>query len=144
VVNASADDDAPLTAPGEDEVLRAATAIVDAYSATDGALYFSLFAPDATFCFHTEPVRLDNRHQYEVLWDQWTAEGWRVRSCVSTGQLVQTFPGGAVFSHDVATSVETPDGVEDYRERETIVFRTESDHLVAIHEHLSPVTSATD
>jgi hypothetical protein len=64
-----------------------------------------------------------------------------VRDCTSSNQLVQTFPGGAVFSHDVATTVATADGDEDLRERETIVFRSDDDGLIAIHEHLSPAAS---
>jgi ketosteroid isomerase-like protein len=124
--------------PHRDEVSRAAAAIVDAYAATETDAYFACFAPEATFCFHTEPALLNDRAAYERLWQDWTSHGWRVRSCVSTAQLVQTFPGGAVFTHDVATTVDTPDGQDSYRERETIVFRAD-EQLIAIHEHLSPV-----
>jgi uncharacterized protein (TIGR02246 family) len=126
------------TAPSERDALAAASAIVDAFAATDGERYFSLFAPDATFVFHTEPARLENRAEYEALWREWIASGWRVTSCVSSAQRVQLLPGGAVFTHSVSTSVETPDGPESYHERETIVFRSEPDGLLAIHEHLSP------
>jgi ketosteroid isomerase-like protein len=125
--------------PHRDEVRRAAAEIIDAYAATETDAYFGCFAPDATFCFHTEPARLDDRAAYERLWHDWVSHGWRVRSCVSTAQLVQTFPGGAVFTHDVATTVDTGDGQESYRERETIVFRVDAEQLIAIHEHLSPV-----
>jgi ketosteroid isomerase-like protein len=125
--------------PDADEVRRAAAVIVDAFAATEGNRYFACFAPDATFCFHTESARLNDRATYERLWREWTLHGWRVRSCVSSAQLVQTFPGGAVFTHEVATTVETADGEDHYRERETIVFRADADRLVAIHEHLSPV-----
>ncbi len=124
--------------PTSDEVIREAAAIVDAFSETDGERYFACFAPDATFCFYPEPARLDDRASYERLWAQWTADGWSVRDCTSSNQLVQTFPGGAVFSHDVATTVATADGDEHLRERETIVFRSDGDRIVAIHEHLSP------
>nr|MDQ2698596.1 hypothetical protein [Actinomycetota bacterium] len=73
---------------------------------------------------------------------------------------VQTFPGGAVFSHSVATTVETGEGTDSYRERETIVFRVEESsadfrvddsgtatdaaapRLIAVHEHLSPMPDA--
>jgi hypothetical protein len=47
--------------PTSDEVMRAAAAIVDAFSETDGTRYFACFAPDATFCFYPEPARLDDR-----------------------------------------------------------------------------------
>jgi ketosteroid isomerase-like protein len=124
--------------PTEQAVLTAASAIVDAYAATDGPRYFSLFAPDASFIFHTEPARIEDRAAYERLWQEWVVAGWAVTSCVSSARRVQSFPGGAVFTHSVGTSVTTADGPETYRERETIVFRLEADTLVAIHEHLSP------
>jgi hypothetical protein len=63
---------------------------------------------------------------------------------------VQTFPGGAVFTHSVDTTVDTGEGTESYRERESIVFRVEgaagasSQRLVAMHEHLSPMPDAAD
>ncbi|WP_404434511.1 nuclear transport factor 2 family protein [Microbacterium lacus] len=124
--------------PTEEDVRAAASAIVDAFAATDGARYFSLFAPEATFVFHTEPERLEDRAAYEALWQEWVASGWRVTSCTSSDPHVQVLPGGAVFAHSVSTSVDTADGPESYRERETIVFRAEGDALIAIHEHLSP------
>ena len=124
--------------PDEQEVLAAADAIVEAFAATDGERYFATFAPEATFVFHTEPARLDDRATYERLWTEWIESGWRVTSCTSSNRHVQTFPGGAVFAHDVDTAVETGDGPDAYRERETIVFRADGDRLVAVHEHLSP------
>ena len=124
--------------PTEQEVMAAASAIVDAFAATDGDHYFAGFAPDATFIFHTEPTRLGSRVEYERLWSGWIDGGWRVLECESSQPAVQSFPGGAVFSHNVFTRVEA-DGTEDaYRERETIVFRFDGDQLVAVHEHLSP------
>jgi ketosteroid isomerase-like protein len=126
------------TTPSEQDVLDAASAIVDAFAATDGERYFSLFAPDATFVFHTEPERLDDRAAYERLWRDWVDSGWSVTSCASSGRRVQVFPGGAVFTHSVSTSVQTADGPESYAERETIVFRSDAGALIAIHEHLSP------
>jgi len=128
----------PARTPEPDEVLAAAAEIVDAFAATDGERYFARFAPDTSFVFHTEPGRLDDRAAYERLWSEWVDGGWRVLSCDSSNQLVQVFPGGAVFSHDVATAVDTGDGEDRYRERETIVFRVDGDALIAVHEHLSP------
>lgn len=127
-----------MTVPTREAVEAAASAIVDAFAATDGERYFSLFAPDTTFVFHTEADRLDNRAEYEALWREWVASGWRVTSCTSSAQKIQTFDGGAVFTHTVDTSVVTADGPESYRERETIVFAEAGGDLVAIHEHLSP------
>lgn len=126
--------------PTEQEVLEAARAIVDAFAATDTARYFAGFAPEASFIFHTEGQRLESRAAYEELWNGWITEGWSVISCGSTDRLVTAFAGGAVFAHDVATTVRTSAGEESYRERETIVFRREPDgKLLAIHEHLSPM-----
>ncbi len=127
-----------MTTPDPAAVEAAAAAIVDAFGANDGDRYFDGFAPEATFVFHTEPRRLENRAEYERLWDEWVESGWRVTSCSSSDRRVQVFDGGAVFSHTVDTSVETADGPESYRERETIVFTADGDRLLAVHEHLSP------
>lgn len=128
-----------LRQPSSDEVSEVAAQIVNAFSATDAERYFSLFAPEASFIFHTEQDRLDSRAAYEALWSGWVADGWAVVACDSTNHQVTAFPGGAIFSHDVTTTVQTGDGEESYEERETIVFRCEPDgRLLAIHEHLSP------
>lgn len=129
--------------PDRAAVEAAADAIIDAFAATDGERYFAGFSPDATFIFHTEPARLDDRAAYERLWGGWVDSGWRVASCASTDRLVQVWPGGAVFTHAVETAVETPDGPSAYRERESIVFALDGDRLVAVHEHLSPLTEPT-
>lgn len=124
--------------PDRQEILAAAAQIVTAFSANDAAAYFGAFAPDASFVFHPEPRRLNSRAEYEELWQGWIADGWRVLSCVSTDQLAHGFPGGGVFSHTVATTVDLGNGAQDsYLERESIIFRTEADGLLAVHEHLS-------
>ncbi len=128
--------------PTETEVLAAADAIIDAFRATDTERYFAGFAPDATFIFHPEAARLNSRDEYERLWAGWVESGWRVTGCGSTDRLVQVFPGGAVFSHTVATSIDSADGPDAYVERESIIFRTTDDGgLVSIHEHLSTTPS---
>lgn len=127
-----------MTTPDPAAVEAAASAIVDAFAATDTDRYFAGFSPDATFLFHTEPHRLEDRGAYEKLWGEWLESGWKVTSCTSTDRRIQVFDGGAVFSHTVDTSVQTADGPESYRERETIVFAAAGDRLVAVHEHLSP------
>ena len=130
------------TQPSEEAVLAAADAIVAAFSATDTDRYFAGFASDASFVFHSEPARIESRGEYERLWNGWIAGGWRVLDCTSTQRRVQSFPGGAVFSHSVETSVHTGERDESYRERETIVFRVDDDGgLSAIHEHLSAPTT---
>ncbi|TJY69545.1 DUF4440 domain-containing protein [Arthrobacter sp. CAU 1506] len=130
-------------APSIEQVKDAAANIVSAFAATDTDRYFAGFAPEASFVFHTEQDRLEGRAAYESLWAEWLNDGWRVVDCQSSNQHVTVFPGGAVFVHDVATTVALPDGEDSYRERETIVFRHDADgRLVAVHEHLSPMTTA--
>ncbi|RKW70509.1 nuclear transport factor 2 family protein [Galactobacter caseinivorans] len=134
-----------LRTPALEEILAAAAQIVRAFAANDGTEYFTAFAPDASFVFHTEPGRLDARAEYEALWQGWIAEGWRVLKCVSTEQLAQAYPGGGIFSHTVATTVDLGNGTQDsYRERESIVFRTDGDGLLAVHEHLSTLSALDD
>lgn len=129
-----------MNTPTEQQVLDAADAIVAAFEATDTDAYFTGFAEDASFIFHPEDARLNSRAEYEAVWAGWLADGWRVTSCASSDRLVQTFPGGAVFSHTVATSVDSNAGPDSYVERETIVFKDSGGgSLVAIHEHLSTV-----
>lgn len=126
--------------PSETQVLAAADAIVAAFSATDTEAYFAAFSADASFIFHPEPARLNSRNEYEELWASWLESGWHVVSCDSSDRLVQTFPGGAVFSHTVATSIDSAEGPASYVERESIIFRvSEGEQLIAVHEHLSTI-----
>jgi ketosteroid isomerase-like protein len=150
-------------------VLAAAGRLVAAFAATDTRAYFDCFAPDATFVFHAEGKRLDDRAEYEALWVTWVESGWRVVSCDSTARRVQVVGDVAVFTHDVRTVTSAPAespaagpastepalGDTDAakpgagvvhtttRERETIVFTRTADGLVAIHEHLSPAPPDT-
>ena len=129
-----------MNTPTEQQVLNAADAIVAAFEATDTDAYFAGFAEDASFIFHPEDARLNSRAEYEKIWAGWLKDGWRVTACTSSDRLVQTFPGGAVFSHTVATSIDSNGGPDSYVERETIVFKEAGGgSLVAIHEHLSTV-----
>ncbi len=122
-----------------EDVLAAADDLVAAFAATDTEAYFDCFSPDATFVFHPENARLDDRAAYEALWDGWLAAGWRVVSCTSTDRLVQLLGEVAVFTHTVRTTT-SEDGAESTSvERETIVFTRVGDRLLAVHEHLSPV-----
>lgn len=126
--------------PTPDAVLAAAGRIIEAFASTDTAAYFAGFDATASFIFHPEAARLNSRAEYEALWEGWIASGWRVTACSSDDRLVQVFPGGAVFSHTVHTSIDSAEGPDSYVERESIVFRAEDDgSLIAIHEHLSTV-----
>ncbi|WP_392959002.1 YybH family protein [Streptomyces sp. LN245] len=126
------------------EVRAAADELVAAFA--EGRLddYFGAFAPDATFVFHTKPQRLGSTAEYRALWQRWVEQdGFRVLGCTSSAQLVQPFGDTAVFSHDVETRVATNAGEETVHERETIVFARSADGAwLAVHEHLSPRTTA--
>ena len=118
-------------------VLTAAEELIAAFAATDTAAYFACFSPDATFVFHPEPHRLDDRAAYEQLWASWLDGGWRVVSCQSSDRLVQIYGDTAVFTHTVDTVVSVGAEHTALRERETIVFVLDGDRVVAVHEHLS-------
>jgi len=129
----------------EREVAAAAERLVAAFAATDTEAYFACFAEHASFVFHTEPDRLDNREDYRLLWKSWLAEGWRVLGCASSNRRIQLAGAAAVFSHDVATTIETGAGREILNERETIVFARDADgEVLAVHEHLSPLPGPSD
>lgn len=121
-----------------DEVLQVADRLVAAFAATDTTAYFDSFSADATFVFHPEPARLDDRAAYEILWASWLDAGWRVESCVSSERRVQVYGDSAVFSHTVDTVTAVDGQRTTTRERETIVFVRTGDRLLAVHEHLSP------
>lgn len=123
----------------EHEVLAAADHLVAAFAATDTDAYFACFAPEASFVFHPEAERFDDRATYERVWAGWLADGWRVVSCESTERLVQVYGDTGILSHRVRTEVEVGGERTTTEERETIVFvRSDSGELLAVHEHLSP------
>lgn len=126
------------------EVAAAAAAIVAAFGRHDAKAYFALFAPDATFVFHTTAQRLNSRAEYEAEWAKWEKEdAFRVRSCKSTDQRVQVFGDVAVFTHSVQTELSAKGGASTVRERETIVFQRRGGKWIAVHEHLSPYPEPT-
>ena len=134
-----------MSTPTHAAVRDAADAIVQAFAATDTARYFAGFSPDATFIFHSEPGRINSRQEYETLWQGWVESGWKVTECRTSAPLIQVFPGGAVLSHTVHTSIDTPEGSDSYTERETIVFTMgQTGALVAMHEHLSTVPEGAE
>jgi ketosteroid isomerase-like protein len=123
----------------EAEVLAATDRLVEAFAATDTEAYFGCFAPDASFVFHPEAERFDDRSTYERVWAGWLADGWSVVSCESTDRLVQVHGDTAVMSHTVRTVTSVAGEQDETLERETIVFARASGALLAVHEHLSPV-----
>jgi ketosteroid isomerase-like protein len=129
----------PVASAASREVTAAAAAIVDAFGRHDPKKYFSHFAPDATFIFHTTPKRLNTRAEYEAEWAVWEKEdGFRVRSCKSSDQRVQILGDVAVFTHSVQTELSTKQGSSTVQERESIVFHRRGGKWIAVHEHLSP------
>ena len=124
----------------ESQVMAAAAEIVDAFRSNDDPRYFSRFADDAVFVFHTTAQRLRSRAAYEAEMASWREQaGFKVLACDSSeGQVISLGPDAAAFVHDVVTTL-IMDGVEStVRERETIVFRRVSNGWLAVHEHLSP------
>jgi ketosteroid isomerase-like protein len=121
------------------DVLAAAQAIVNAFGHNDRDAYFALFDPTATFIFYTTPYRLNDRAAYEKEWSKWDKEsGFRVRSCSSSDQKVQSFGDTAIFTHSVRSDISTNQGESTLRERETIIFHRINGRWIAVHEHLSP------
>lgn len=134
-------------------VQAAADTLVSAFA--EGRLddYFAAFAPEATFVFHSTPVRLTSTSEYRALWQTWVdQDDFRVLGCTSTSPLIQLLGSTAVFSHEVETVISTREGEETLRERESIVFRLTSGQAtpdgeaprrwLAVHEHLSPAPEA--
>lgn len=120
-----------------DEARAAADAIIAAFGSHDTQRYFAGFAPEASFLFHNVDRRLDSRADYEQLWAQWEAEGFRVQGCRSSDQaLTRVGDDVVVFTHRVRTTIAGE--LDEQRERETIVLRRGADgRWLAVHEHLS-------
>jgi ketosteroid isomerase-like protein len=127
-----------------DEVLAAASKIVDDFGNHQTADYFAGFSADATFMFYTHTERLDSRAAYEALWAKWESEdGFKVHGCRSSNQLVQLIgQDAAVFTHLVSSDIEFAGEVSTVEERETIVFAKVGGRWLAVHEHLSPNSSS--
>jgi ketosteroid isomerase-like protein len=123
-----------------DDVLAAASTLVDAFARGDLEAYFGCFEPGASFLFHTTDRPLLSTEAYREEWARWVRDdGLRILSARSSGQHVQDLGDVAVFLHEVETVVSTTGGEETIAERETIVFRRQPDgSWKAVHEHLSP------
>jgi hypothetical protein len=117
---------------------------VDDFGHHRTADYFAGFTTDASFMFYTHSERLDSRAAYEALWAKWETEDcFKVHGCRSTNQLVQLIGNdAAVFSHLVSSDIEFAGEVSTVAERETIVFALVNGAWMAVHEHLSPETTA--
>ena len=124
----------------EDDVRRAAEALVSAFGRGDLDAYFACFADDATFLFHTIDRLLPSTDDYRREWARWANEDrFRVVACDTTDTVIRAFGDWAVLTHRVRTTVATDDGESVLEERETIVFARSGDgRWLAVHEHLSP------
>ena len=125
-----------ITAAGD--VGEAAAELVAAFSRHDTASYFAAFAPDATFIFHNTERVLRSRTEYQELWSEWEAGGFRVLGCTSNdGQVQMLGEDVGVFFHTVRTTLADGDGSIESGERETIVFQRLGGAWLGVHEHLS-------
>jgi len=125
----------------ETDALRAVDTIIDNFGSNQRGAYFSGFAPEATFVFHSSPVRVESRADYESTWDDWVRDsGFEVVRCSSSARRIQLFGDVAVFTHDVETILRLDGVPETQRERETIVLEFRDGHWLAVHEHLSART----
>jgi len=121
-------------------VLTAASRLLEAFASGDLDGYFGAFTPDATFIFHSVETPLGSRAEYRTAWDGWVdAIGLRILGCTSDRQAVHfVTPDVALFTHSVRVTASTRDGVQQRRERETIVFVRQADgRWLGAHEHLS-------
>lgn len=134
-----------MTDDAERAALTVIDEIIDDYAHHRREAYFSRFAEDATFVFHTSPSRLESRAEYEALWRSWEDDhAFRVIACRSSQRRIQMIGAVGVFSHTVDTTM-TMDGVqEQFTERETIVVARTDGRWRGIHEHLSGIDVPED
>lgn len=135
----------PRTDAARAEVLAAARSIIAAFAGGHVDEYFSRFHPAATFVFGETPVVLGSRDEYRAEWRRWVDEdGFEVLACDSSTQRADVFGATGVFTHTIVSRIRTHDGVDESRERETIVFARQDDgEWLAVHEHLSPAPPAS-
>ena len=124
----------------EVKVLATANALIDAFGNHRRDEYFSFFAPEALFIFHSSDKVFHARAEYEKEWREWEEAGLRFVACASHDQRVTRLGADVfLFTHRCQTTVEQGGGTEQLDERESIVFRLGADGTcLAVHEHLSP------
>lgn len=124
------------------QVSQAAAELVAAFASNDTQRYFACFSEDASFVFHTLPQPLLSRQQYQTLWQQWQADGFKVLDCQSSNASITLQGELAIFIHDVDTRISLNGEEQQLAERETILFRRHDSRWLACHEHLSVVSPA--
>ena len=124
----------------EQEVRRAAAALVASFARNDLEAYFSCFSPDATFLFPTMATLLPSRAAYREEWAKWQREqDFLILDCSTSDTHVQVHGDTGVLTHRVRTTLRASGSTSVLDERETVVFRRQDDgQWLAVHEHLSP------
>lgn len=122
------------------QVLAAAGHLLGVFGENRVEDYFACFTPDATFIFHGLDHRLASLADYRSAWAGWVRDlDLRILGAAAQQQTVDFIaPGVALYTHSVQVKVSTKNGVEQRRERETVVFVRQSDQRwLGVHEHLS-------
>lgn len=119
------------------DITSAAEAIVDAFERNDEIDYFSRFSPTCTFIFAPDNRVHVDRASWQAAWVQLQESGWRVLACRTLESGVRVLGNGGVFWHVLETTALVDGEQQTYRERETIVFESTQEGLLAVHEHLS-------
>lgn len=131
-----------MTSTGEmkTQVLAAAAHLLDAFGQNRVEDYFACFTPDATFIFHGLDRRLASIADYRTAWAGWVHDlDLRILGAWSRQQTIDFIaPGVALFTHSVQVKASTTNGIDNRRERETVVFVRQPDgRWLGVHEHLS-------
>jgi ketosteroid isomerase-like protein len=122
------------------QVLAAATHLLGVFGQNRVEDYFACFTPDATFIFHGLETRLASIADYRTAWAGWVRDlDLRILGASSQQQTVDFIaPGVALFTHSVKVKASTTGGIDNRRERETVVFVRQPDgRWLGVHEHLS-------
>ncbi len=122
------------------QVLAAATHLLGVFGQNRVEDYFACFTPDATFIFHGLDYRLASIADYRAAWAGWVLDlDLRILGAWSQQQTVDFIaPGVALFTHSVQVKASTRSGIDNRRERETVVFVRQPDgRWLGVHEHLS-------
>jgi ketosteroid isomerase-like protein len=122
------------------QVLAAASHLLGVFGENRVEDYFACFTTDATFIFHGLDHRLASIAEYRAAWTGWVRDlHLRILGASSQQQTVDFIaPGVALFTHSVQVKASTKNGIEQRRERETVVFvRQPDDRWLGVHEHLS-------
>lgn len=122
------------------QVRAAATHLLTVFGENRIEDYFACFTPEATFIFHGLDRRLASLAEYRAAWVGWVRDlDLSILGAASQNQTVDfVTPGVALFTHSVQVTARTTQGVEQRRERETVVFvQQPSGRWLGVHEHLS-------